>query len=100
MIDFVMEEQLAFGFPGLGQEVTEICQELGLPQVPDASRLDVDPNEFKEAIKFQNLKNLQKEMEGKWKLEAISRSDMRKAQEYVEWSVEECQTAFRLQTAN
>ena len=49
----ILEEQLAFGFPGLGQEVTEICQELGLP---DASRLDVDPNELKEAIKVQNLK--------------------------------------------
>ena len=28
----ILEEQLAFGFPGLGQEVSQICQETGLPQ--------------------------------------------------------------------
>jgi hypothetical protein len=91
----ILKEQLAFGFPGLGQEVSQICQEIGLP---DASRLEVDTSEVKEAIQFQNVKNLQTEMEGKLKLEELARSDMRKAQDYVAWNVEECRMAFRLQT--
>ena len=34
----VLEEQLNMGFPGMGQEVTQICKELG---IPDASRQEV-----------------------------------------------------------
>ena len=42
----VLEEQLSMGFPGLGQEVTQICRELRLP---DASRQEVDKEEIKES---------------------------------------------------
>ena len=38
----VLEAQLSFGFPRLGLEVSETCEESGLP---DASRLDIDTNE-------------------------------------------------------
>ena len=91
----VLQEQLAMGFPGLGQEVRELCSELGLP---DATVMDVDKEEVKEAIKFSHLTQLKSDMSGKVKLEELSRADMRKAQEYVGWSVEECRMGFRLQT--
>ena len=37
-------------------------------------------------------------MVGKTKLEVVARTEMRKEQEYVHWSVEDCITAFCLQT--
>ena len=48
----VLEEQLAMGFPGLGQEVSSICRNIGLP---DACRLDVTKEEVKEAIRLDHL---------------------------------------------
>ena len=42
----VLQEQMAMGFPGLGQEVRQICLEVGLP---DATRLDVQPEEVKKS---------------------------------------------------
>ena len=91
----VLQEQLAMGFPGLGQEVREFCRELNLP---DATVDDVDKAEVKEAIQLSHLTQLKLEMSGKVKLEELCRSDVRKAQDYVGWSVEECRMAFRLQT--
>ena len=43
----VLQEQLAMGFPGLGQEVKEHCSELGLP---DAITEEVEKEEVKEAF--------------------------------------------------
>ena len=91
----VLEEQLSMGFPGLGQEVSQICREIGLP---DASRMEVSKEELKEAIQIHHLKALKDEMVGKVKLQELSNTDMRKAQEYVDWGVEECRMAYRLQT--
>ena len=90
----VLEEQLAMGFPGLGQEVTELCRELGLP---DATTEDVQKDEIKEAIQLSNISQLKSDMAGKTKLEELCRADVRTAQEYVGWSVEECRMGFRLQ---
>ena len=36
-------------------------------------------------------------MEGKKKLEALYKTDLRKEQEYVSWSLKECRMAFELQ---
>ena len=54
-----MEEQLPMGFPGLGQEVREICVELGLP---DATRLDTQKKVIKETIKLNRLNDMKAEM--------------------------------------
>ena len=91
----VLQEQLAMGFPGLGQEVKEHCRELGLP---DATTEEVEKEEVREAIQLSNLAKLKAEMKGKVKLEQLARTDMRQVQEYVNWSVEECRMGFRLQT--
>ena len=90
----VLEEQLTMGFPGLGQEVSSICVELGLP---DACRMDVTKEEVKEAIRLDHLVKLKLQMSAKKKLEELSRCDLRTAQEYVSWRVEDCRMAFRLQ---
>ena len=83
------------GFPGPGQEVTQICREIGLP---DASWQEVDKEEIKEAIQVHHLKALETEMVGKQKLQEMYNKDTRRAQEYVEWGVEEYRIAYRLQT--
>ena len=86
---------MSMSFPGLGQEVRQICLEVGLP---DATRLDVQPEEVKEVIKLDHLKHLKSDMEGKNKLKELAQSDTRVPQEYVGWTVEECWMAYRLQT--
>ena len=86
---------MSMGIPGLGQEVRNICVELGLP---DATRLDLDKKEFKEAIQLHSLKELKEEMTGKIKLRELSKCDLRQHQHYMDWSVEESRMAFRLQT--
>ena len=91
----VLQEQMAMGFPGLGQKVRQICRKVGLP---DATRLDVQPEEVKKVIKLDHLKHLKSDMEGKKKLKELAQSDTRVPQEYVGWTVEECRMAYRLQT--
>ena len=91
----VLEEQMAMGFPGLGQEMRQICQEVGLP---DATRMDVQPEEVKKCMKLDNLKHQKCDMGGMTKLQELSKSDTRVPQEYVSWTVDECRMAYRLQT--
>ena len=76
----VLQEQMAMGFPGLGQEVRQICQQVGLP---DATRLDVQKEEVEQCIKLDHLKHLNSDMAGKSKLEELAQSDTRVPQEYV-----------------
>ena len=52
---------------------------------------------MKEAIRLNHLVALKAEMVDKKKLEALYKTDLRKEQEYVSWSLEECRMAFRLQ---
>jgi hypothetical protein len=86
---------MAMGFPGLGQEVRQICLEVGLP---DATKIDIEVEEVKKCISVDHLKQLKVDMSSKDKLKELSRCDTRVAQEYVRWRVEECRMAYRLQT--
>ena len=91
----VLEEQMAMGFPGLGQEVRQICLEVGLPE---ATRMDVKPEEVRKCLKLENLKQQKSKMVGMTKLQELSQSNTRVPQEYVSWTVEECRMAYQLQT--
>ena len=91
----VLEEQLALGYRGLGQEVREISAEIG---IPDASRMEVQKEQVKEAIQINHLMKLKEEMSEKEKLADMVKLDLRKPQEYTSWNVEECRMAYRLQT--
>ena len=83
------------GFPGLGQEVSTICKEVGLP---DACTTDVEASYVKERIRLDHMKFLKADMASKEKLTEMSQCDTRQAQEYVGWSLEEARMAFHLQT--
>ena len=54
----VLEEQMVMGFPGLGQEVRQICLEVGLP---DATRKDILADDVK-CMKIAYLKQLKCDM--------------------------------------
>ena len=73
----------------------KLCWELGLS---DATTEDIQKDEIKEAIQLNNTSQLKSDMAGKTKLEEFCREDVRRAQDYVGWSVEECRMGFRLQT--
>ena len=60
--------------------------------------MDVTKEEVKEAIRMDHLVKLKSQMAGKKKLEELSRCDLRTAQDYVSWCVEDCRIAFRLQS--
>ena len=92
----VLKEQVRMEWPGLGQEVKDICKEIGLP---DATKEEVviEKEAVKEAIMMSHVKYLKAEMKGK-KLETMANTDMRKRRDYTKYSVEECRMAFRLET--
>ena len=78
--------------PGLGQEVRQICLEVGLP---DATKIDIEADEVKKCISVDHLKQLKVDMGSQDKLKELSNFDTRVAQG---WKVEECRMAYRLQT--
>ena len=82
-------------WPGLGQEVKEICKEIGLLGATNES-VDIDKEDVKDAILLHHLQFLKTEMRGK-KLEAMSRTDMRNRREYTKFNIENCCMAFRLE---
>ena len=49
-------------------------------------------------IKLDHLKHLKCDMASKDKLEELAKCDTRVAQDYVNWTVDECRMAYRLQT--
>ena len=84
------------GWPGLGQEVKEICKKVGLPDAT-SEEVDIEKEAVKEAIRFHHLQYLKDEMKGK-KVEIMARSDMRNRRKYTRYGIEDCLMAFRLET--
>ena len=91
----VWEEQVRMGWPGLAQEVKDICKQIGLPDVTD-SQARIEKDAIKEAIVINHLKCLKEDMSGK-KLQIMKQTDMRQRRPYTKMSVEECRMAFRLE---
>ena len=91
----VLEEQVRMGWPGLGQEVQEICRQTGLEDAT-AEEVQLDKEAVKEAMKVSNLKYMKEDMTGA-KLDNMRRSDMRLRREYTKLIVEEARMAFRLE---
>ena len=90
----VLEEQLQMGWPGLAQEVSQICKIVNLP---DASREDVSKDDVKKAVKYDHHKSLKLQLKGK-KLQQMANSDVSSRKEYTGWSLLECRMAYRLET--
>ena len=55
----VLEQQLLMGWPGLAQEVEEICREVGLPNI---CYVEVDKKTMEQAVFYNHYKLLKEEM--------------------------------------
>ena len=76
----VYEENRDRGWPGLGEEVTEICKTIGIPDVND---VDVCKSAIKRVIWDHHYVDLKKELDGSKKLEPIKDDDFHKLQDYI-----------------
>ena len=82
----VLGEQLQMGWPGLAQEVSQICKDILLP---DGARVDIDKEDIKKGVMYDHLKALKLQLRGK-KLELMANSDVSRRREYTNWSLLEC----------
>ena len=94
----VYEKGRANGWPGLGVEVTDICNEL---EIPDANDVEVSKAEVKKAIFDHHYNSMKKEMEeskpGSKKLNDIEQEDFREVQDYFHYkSVDNGRMAFKV----
>ena len=92
----LLQEQLARGWPGLTQEVKEICRRIGLP---NACKQYIPRKQVLEQIKLSSLKKVKEDMEGLTKLESIKNEDLRQPQKYMRSvSLEDSRLEFRWRT--
>jgi hypothetical protein len=92
----VLEQQLQMGWPGLAQEVEEICREVGLPNI---CYVEVDKKTMEQAVFYNHYKLLKEGMKKYRKLDAISDGDFTKMQGYMRhYNIEYSRMAFRLRT--
>ena len=75
----VYEESRTRGWPGLGEEVTDICKEIG---IPDVNREAVNKSVIKEAIWKHHYADIKKELSTSKKLKDIKDDDFSEVQEY------------------
>ena len=95
----VYEEGRAKGWPGLSEDVSNICKQLVIPDVNDAL---ISKASLKKAILGHHYKELKQEMEGleeSQKLYSIKHDDFSEVQEYFkEKSVESVRMAFKVRS--
>ena len=70
----VYQEQRQHDWPGLAQEVTEICKEVGIEDVNDK---EVSKETIEEGIFYHHYKELKKEMDSKEKFKDIKHEAFR-----------------------
>ena len=89
-------EQLQQGWPGLVVEVTNICKEIG---IPDVNRNIVQKDKIKEAVFYHHYKDLKENIYKYKKLDSIKHQDFTIMQPYMkDKSIDKCRTQFRLRT--
>ena len=90
----VYEEGKIMGWPGLGSEVADICQKIGIPNINDSF---VSKKEVKEALFNHHYSDMKKELEKSKKLKDIQNEDFTEIQPYFnEKSVESTRMAFKV----
>ena len=90
----VYEESRSRGWPGLGEEVTNICKEIG---IPDVNYEVVNKSVITEAIQRHHYADIKKELGTSKKLKDIKDEDFSKVQEYFKGkSVENTRMAFKV----
>jgi hypothetical protein len=75
----VYKESWTRGWPGLGEEVTDICKEIG---IPDVNREVVSKSDIKEAIWKRHYADIKMELSTSKKLKDIKDDDFSEVQEY------------------
>ena len=92
----IYEEGKVKGWPGLSQEVSDICAEIG---IPDVNHNVVENRRIKEAIFMHHYKDMKKALEHSSKLESIKHEDFRKPQSYMhDICIENGRMAFRIRS--
>ena len=92
----VYEEGKKNGWPGLGQEVSEICEVIG---IPDVNNVFVSKTVVKEAICKHHHSDMVSTVQGQSKLEDIKEDDFNEVQDYFkDKSVEKARMAFKIRT--
>ena len=75
----ISQEAADNGWPCLGEEVRQICQEL---QIPDINKYRIHKAELQKAIKFSHMEDMMKQFEFSKKLQDIIASDFNNLQPY------------------
>ena len=84
------------GWPGLGEESSEICKELKLP---DLNEVDMPTTDIKAAIKHHHWKFVRDKMESSKKLQDIVADDFAKPQSYFnDKCIENGRMAFKIRS--
>ena len=92
----VYEKQLQLNLPGLAKEVSDICEQI---QIPDVNYCEVKKEAIEEAIFYNHYKDMKEELYNSKKLTKIKHEDFRKEQDYMNCrSIESCRTQFRVRT--
>ena len=92
----VYEEGRRNGWPGLGSEVSDICTEIGLP---DLNENNLSKGTIKKAIADHHYKDVKQELDKSIKLENIKHEEFHEVQEYFhEKSVEKSKMAFKVRS--
>ena len=92
----VYEESKARGWPGLGEEVSEICEIIG---IPDVNHVNLPKQTIISAIERNHYEDLKSELEHSKKLKDIKDEDFSSVQEYFKGkSVENTRMAFKIRS--
>ena len=92
------EEGKKMGWPGLWQEVSGICKEIGIPDINDDD-IDVPVKDVKEAVEDHHHKHMMEEFEHSKKLKDIRYDNFREVQEYFsDKSVANGRMSFQIRT--
>ena len=92
----IYEEGELRKWPGLGQEVKEICATL---DIPDANKEIISKSIVKNAVRNHHYKEMKEEISKMKKLDPIKHEDFSEAQKYLQdKSIENGRTAFKLRS--
>ena len=92
----IYQEQRQQGWPGLAQEVSGICQEIGLEDLNDN---DICKEKVKEEIFYHHYKEMKEDMSKLTKLEDIKNEDFREVQDYMKCcAIEQARLTFSLRS--
>ena len=93
---YIYQEAEDKGWPGLGKEVREICQEL---KIPDLNKYRLAKKEIQRAIEKSHQEDMMNQFENSKKLQDIRHSDFNKFQSYFnDKNIENARMKFKIRS--